>query len=213
MGAPEVMLSRIALLFFAACSLGACASSETRSTVSPADVPASKYKKVAVFIENLPPEEKAGAEQVVASAFKEAGIDAAASADIFAGKNLGEKAKASYVQKNFDAVFYLTVLKKGLVENPIPNAYYDGQTITYNMGILTVTHDAPNMHMVKPDGTVYEVDMALKAKTDVQDTKSAKLVWTSETVASGNARVTTMPALFKQVTNQIVAKMREDHAI
>jgi hypothetical protein len=201
-------------LSFISLLLAGCASSETRSLVSKDDIPASKYKKLAVFIENLDDAERPAAEQIVCSTLQNAGVNAVSGPDVFKGRGkLSEKVKASIVQKEFDAVLYLTVIEKGAVEELVPNAFFDGQMIQYNMGIVTVGHNLTDMYVIHPDGSVYQPMLALKIKVDIQDTKSAKEVWSSETISSGNAKTTTMPALFTQASNQIVAKMREDSAI
>jgi hypothetical protein len=203
------------ILSFVSSLLAGCAASETRSLVNKDDIPASKYKKVAIFIENLDEAERPAAEKIVVAALQNAGVNAASGPDIFKGRGtkLSEKAKASIVQKEFDAIIYLTVVEKGLVEELIPNAFFDGQMVQYNLGIMTVGHDLTDMYIIKSDGSVYQPMLALKTKVDMQDTKSAKPVWTSETISSGHAKTTNMPALFTQASNQIVAKMREDSTI
>ena len=182
--------------------------------MSKGDIPASKYKKLAIFIENLDDAERPAAEQIVEATLQNAGVNAVSGPDVFKGRGkLSEKAKASIVQNEFDAVLYLTVVEKGVVEEPVPNAFFDGQMIQYNLGIVTVGHNLTDMYVIHPDGSVYQPTLALKLKVDIQDTKSAKEVWSSETISSGNAKTTTMPGLFTQASNQIVAKMREDSAI
>jgi len=202
-------------LMFFSFLLAGCAASETRSLVSRDDLPASKYKKIAVFIENLDAAERPVAEKIVVSALQNAGVSAASGAEIFGGRgtSLSEKAKASIVQNEFDAVVYLTVVEKGIVEERIPNAFFDGQMVQYNFGFVTVGHNLTANYIIKPDGSVYQPMLALKTKVDMQDTKSAKEVWTSETISTGSAQITNMPTLFTQASDQIVTKMREDSAI
>lgn len=207
------MLKHFPILLFAFCLLG-CASSETRSVVSKDDIPASKYRKVALFIENLDEADRSAAEKIVVTTLQNAGVSTVSGPDVFKGRTgLSEKAKASIVQKQFDAVIYLTVEQRGVIEELIPNAFFDGQMIQHNLGILTVGHDMTDLHVIKPDGSVYEQKLTLKTKVDLQDTKSAKTVWISETISSGPTKTTSMAALFNQAANQIVAKMREDSAI
>jgi len=209
----RVLPKRFFIIVFALLLAG-CAASETRSLVSTDDIPASKYKKLAVFIENLDDAERPGAEQIVRATLQNAGVNAVSGSDVFKGRGkLSEKAKASIVQKEFDAVLYLTVVEKGMVEELIPNAFFDGQMVQYNLGIMTVGHNLTDLHVIKPDGSVYEQKLTLKTKVDLQDTKSAKAVWASETISSGPTKTTNMAGLFNQATNQIVAKMREDSAI
>jgi hypothetical protein len=192
-----------------------CATSETRSAVSASDVPASKYKKIAVFIENLDEVERPAAEQIVSSTLHEMGIDAVSGPAIFDGRSpgLSEAAKASIVQSNFDAVLYLKVAEKGLSEERVENASSDGQTIVYNFGILHLGHNWTDLYDVRPDGSVYQPIMVLKTNVDLQDTKTAKIVWQSETISSGHARLTNMNVLFGQAAKQIADKMRQDQAI
>jgi hypothetical protein len=201
------------ILLIAVCVSG-CASSETRSIVSKDDIPATKYKKVALFIENLDEPERSAAERTVVSTLQNAGVNAVGGPDVFKGRGaLSEQAKANIVQKQFDAVLYLTVEQRGVIEELIPNAFFDGQVIQYNLGIVTVGHNITDLHVIKPDGSVYEQKLTLKTKVDLQDAKSAKTVWISETISSGPTKTTNMAALFSQAANQIVAKMREDSTI
>jgi hypothetical protein len=212
-GASGHLLKNFAILLAACCLLG-CASSETRSVVSKDDIPVSKYKKVALFIENLDEADRSAAEKTVVSTLQNAGVNAVSGSDVFKGRGeLSEKAKASIVQKQFDAVLYLTVEQRGIIEELIPNAFFDGQMIQYNLGILTVGHDMTDLHVIRSDGSVYEQKLTLKTKVDLQDTKSAKTVWISETISSGSTKTTNMATLFNQAANQIVAKMREDSTI
>ena len=195
--------------------LAGCAASETRSLVSRDDIPASKYKKIAVFIENLDDAERPAAENIVVSTFQNAGVNAESGSAVFNGRsNLSEKAKAAVVQNEFDAVLYLTIVEKGVVEELIPNAFFDGQMVQFNiLGLATVGHSATNLYSIHPDGTVYQSILALKTAAAIQDTQTNKQVWTSETVSTGPTITTNMPALFTQASNQIVAKMRADNAI
>jgi hypothetical protein len=195
--------------------LAGCAASETRSIASPGDIPASKYKKVAVFIENLDESERVGAERMILASLKSAGINALSSGEIFRGREqLDSNAQAATIRKQaFDAVLYVTVLEKGLIEERVNNAYYDGQMIQMSLGFITVGHNVTDFYVVKPDGSVYTPSLILKTKSDLQDTKSAKQVWTAETISSGHPDVTNMTTLFGQTARQIVDKMRADQAI
>ena len=193
-----------------------CASSETRSLVSKEDLPASKYKKLAVFIENLEEPERKGAEQIVLGALQNSGVNAVSGFDAYKrrGAALTEKAKATILQKEFDSVMYVKVVQKGQTEELIPNAYFDGQMVQINiLGIASVGHNVTDLYIIKPDGSVYQSMLILKTNADLQDTQTAKQVWTSETISSGNAKTTNMAALFNQAAQQIVTKMREASAI
>jgi hypothetical protein len=199
--------------------LAACAQSETRSVVSADDLPASKYHNVAIFIENVDESQAATAAQMVISTFRNSGVNARSGSDAFEGRSkLTEVAKAKIIQSEFDAVLYLTVVQEGLTEELVPDAHSDGQVITFykNLGIMGAsftTDIGVENFIVKPDGSVYQPKLALQTKVDLQDTKTAKLVWTSETIASGPAKLTDMNTLFEQASRQIVEKMRADNAI
>ena len=197
-------------------SLVGCASSETRSLVNKDDLPASKYKNVAIFIENLEEAERLGAEQIVLSALQNSGINAVSGQETLKrrGAALTENAKAALIQKQFDAVMYVRVAQKGQIEELIPNAYFDGQMVQINvLGIATVGHNLTDLYIIKPDGSVYQSMVVLKTVADFQDTKTAKQIWTSETISSGNARGTNMAALFTQASRQIVEKLRADNVM
>jgi hypothetical protein len=197
-----------------------CTASETRSLASRDDIPSSKYKHVAVFIENLDESERQSAEQMMLPVLQGAGVNAVSGEDFFKAKGaLSEKQKAAIAQKEFDAVLYLTVLQNGRTEELVPNAYHNGQAVTYyknlipSFSVAFSTDIGADGFDLRPDGTVYELKLALHTKADLQDTKSAKLVWTSETIASGNEKVTNLNSLFEQASHQIVEKMRADNAI
>ena len=81
------------------------------------------------------------------------------------------------------------------------------------LGIASVGHNVTDLYIIKPDGSVYQSMLILKTNADLQDTQTAKQVWTSETISSGNAKTTNMAALFNQAAQQIVTKMREASAI
>ncbi len=198
-----------------------CTASETRSLASTDDIPNSKYKHIAVFVENLEEAERQSAEQMILPALQRAGVSAVSGEDFFKEKGtLSEKQKAAIAQREFDAVLYLTVLQNGQTEELVPDANHNGQSINFYKnvipGVLTAnfaTDIGMDKYDLKPDGTVYERKLSLHTKVDLQDTKTAKLVWTSETIASGNEQITSLNSLFEQASHQIVDKMRADNAI
>lgn len=197
-------------------SLGAgCVASETRSVSNPSDIPAGKYRKVALFIENLDESERALAEQIVISALQSVGIPAISSSNLFRNRGpINPNTQASIIRKEgFDAVLYVTVLEKGAAEERVPNAYYDGNMVNVSMGFVTVGHSLTDLYVVKSDGSVYHPMLAMKTRSELQDVKSAKNVWAAETVATGHARTTNMSALFTQASQQITEKLRADQAI
>jgi hypothetical protein len=216
-------LRRSSLLFVACFLLVGCASavSETRSIISAADLPATKYRSVVVFAENIDESERSAAEQFVVSALQGANISATSGKSLFEGRQLDEREKTKMIQDKFDAVLYVNVAEKGLTEQRVENVTHNGQYIVYRRSVpgLTftaaadVTEDTSKSWILKDDGSVYEPILALKLKSDLQDTRTSKLVWTAETITTGKPVATTMPQLFDQASKQMVAKMREDHAI
>jgi hypothetical protein len=208
------LLGRFRIFGFALLLVG-CTTAETRSVVSKEDIPDTKYNKVVVFIENLEDNERLPAENIVVSTLQAAGLNAISSTNFFndAGK-LSEQQKARLVQKEFDAVLYLKVLEKGVFEELVPELRNSDGALVYSVpGFTFATDIGTGLYDLKPDGSVYKQLYGLKTQVDLQDTKSAKQVWTSETVATGEAHTSNMSMLFTQASNQIVAKLREDHAI
>jgi hypothetical protein len=208
-------------LFFVLLLAGcAGAVSETRSLVSKNDLSASKYHRVAVFIENLGDSERAAAEQIVVSTLQNVGVNAANGPDVLDGRGaLTENEKASIVQREFDAVLYMAVLEKGVVEELVPGASHNNGYVVFHRDIVPgfgasfATDIGTDGYILKPDGSVYKPILALKIKVDLQDTKTAKEVWTSETIASGDAKDSSMNDMFGRATQQITEKMRVDGAI
>jgi hypothetical protein len=189
-------------------------ASETRSAVSTQDLRSGKYRNVAIFIEGVGEPERSAAEQSVISTLQAAGLNPASAVTLFAERgNLTEQAKANIVQKEFDSVLYWTIVQKGVVEELVPNARSDGRFLISNLGMVNFGEDLPAGYTVKPDGSVYRPQLALKTKVDLQDAKTAKQVWTSETVSSGNPKVANMNALLGQASQQIVEKMKSDGVI
>jgi hypothetical protein len=141
-------------IFVVGILLAGCAASETRSIVSKSDLPANRYKKIAVFIEDQNPKSSSNAvnmavgpivipihtpsgsaqtaeiEQKVVSALRSAGVDARNGPALFNGQKLNERDKAGIVQKNFDAVLYVNILVNGMTEELVDNAWHDGSFIT-----------------------------------------------------------------------------------
>lgn len=196
--------------------LAACGSSETRSLVSTQDIPASKYRKVILFIENTTPQEQREAERVFVAALKQRGINSTGSAEFFAtNPKLSDAAKAALVRKHgFDAAMYVAVLEKNVVEERVPNTWHDGQMIHSSIfGLITVSHDIAGSYIPKQDGSVYQPLLALKLKAELQDVNSGKHVWVAETVATGPAAANNMSLLFTQASNQVADKLRTDQAI
>lgn len=208
-----------------------CATSETRTAVSAADVSAGKYRKIAVFLESgadapsetvnvqiwgpiiIPvpapyrPYKKAEIEEAVLSTLISAGAEAVSSEQIFAGRELNAKDKALLVRKSFDAVLYVAVLVNGQREKQIEGASHNGYLITIG-GETRQIDEYDSKYELKSDGTVWDRTPTLHVKSDLQDTKTNKQVWTAETIATGGTLV-----LLKQVSSQIAQKMRDDGII
>lgn len=220
-----------AILSFA--FLTACASSETRSIASKSDLQGVKYRKVAVFVENSDPARPrssprldvsggqialiipapsgsatdAEIEQKIVAAFKDAGVTASIGSAMFKGQKLSNQAKANIIQKNFDAVLYVDVLTNGMREELVRGAAHDGQNISID-GETRPLDIYDQKYNLKPDGTVWHEVPTFQAKCELQDTKSNKIVWSSETIASGGTLV-----LVSRAFTQIVERLRSDGAI
>lgn len=222
-----------ATLIACACAflLAGCATSETRSTFDAADVSPGGYRKIVVLLENAvdvptetvlvqiwgpiavpvpapgQPYKKAEIEEGVLSDLRSAGVDSASGEQLFAGKGLEAKSKAQLIQKNFDAVLYVNVLANGQREQRVEGASHNGYYITID-GETRQIDEYDSKYELKPDGSVWSRIPTLHVKSDLQDTKTNKQVWTSETIATGGT-----VALLKQVSRQIVEKMRADRVI
>ena len=163
---------------------------------------------------------------MIVSSLKSAGVHAVSGPALLTSRGAKtDSAKARIVQSEVDAVLYVSVLEKGTVEELIPSATHDGQTVTfaqsYDAGFIAlsgslsieVTDANAGLFILKDDGTVYQPLLILKLSADLQDTQSAKQVWRSETISSGKPNVTTMHQLFVQASAQTTEKMRADGAI
>lgn len=207
---------RIKLYFLVVCafSLVGCVS-ETRSLVSSQDIPASKYKKVILFVENLDGMERPAAEQILVTTLRDAGVEAVSSSEAFKSeKSLDATAQGALIRRQgFDAALYVTVLEKGVVEEQVEGAWFDlanNEMHIDPVGGITATLRG---YVVKPDGSVYYSNWTMKTKSELQDVQSAKQVWISETVAVGHGQFSNMSLIFAQAAKQIVQKMRGDNAI
>src|ERR1700733_13573982 len=88
-----------------------CTASETRSIVSA--TPSTKYRTMAVFIENSDGADRQVIERYVIAALNQEGVEAKSSSEIFEpSRKLSNQEKASLIQKNFDAVLYVIVVSK-----------------------------------------------------------------------------------------------------
>lgn len=196
--------------------------SETRSLV--ADLPAEKYQSIAVFVENFEEIDRMAAEQAIISSLESLGIRAVSGPTLFEGQHRDDQSKAKLVQKDFDAVLYVSTSEKGITEKKMENLIYNGQDVIYVAGGIPWYPLKKRHFIIKPDGSVYKPVIAAKLTSDLQDTKTNIRVWSSETIVMGDADqygnpggMTGAPVDYSTMllvaTKQIAAKMREDHVI
>jgi hypothetical protein len=227
------VLRRYFIAFFIGFVLTGCADSETRSIVSSSDLSGNKYRRIAVFVENSDPAKPRASpsfaanngalilfipaptgsstdteiEQKITSALDGAGVKASNGPALFSGQKLNNQAKAAILQKGFDAVLYVAVLTNGMREEQVAGASHNGQFVKFaNWEPEPIENYAGFDY--RPDGTVWHSVPTFQAKCDLQDTKSNKVVWSSETIATGGTAV-----LLSRASEQVVAKMRSDGAI
>lgn len=192
MGAPR----RILLLLFFAMLLVGC-TSETRSVVSADDIPATRYRQIALFVENVPGPESATAEQIIGTALRSAGVRAVGKSEIFKDhEDMDAGAQANFIRaQGFDSVLYVTVLESGYVPEGV-------NTVSWNTPVMGFMFSGPR-----------PAEWALKTKSELQDANTAKLVWSAETITSGIAEVSNINLLFTQASQQIINKLGTDHII
>jgi hypothetical protein len=227
------LLGRVFSFILSGLILTGCANSETRSIVSTSDLPGSKYRRVAVFVENSDPAKPraspslhasngslvlfipaptgsstdAEIEQKIVSALGSAGVKANSGPSLFNGQALNDRAKAAILQKGFDAVLYVTVLTNGMKAEQVADASHNGQFVKFGAFQPEPIGNYLSFDY-RPDGTVWHDVPTFQAKCDLQDTKTNKVVWSSETIATGGTAV-----LLSRASDQIVEKMRADGAI
>jgi hypothetical protein len=222
------------LLFAIAVLLAGCAArseiAETRSLVSA--TPSTKYRTVAVFIENSEGEERQVIEQNVIAVLNHAEYEAKSGSEIFAAMGaLNKQEKTNRIQKSFDAVLYVNVVQQGLTEERLEDLYYDGQGILVRTNGVAWFSVSPTSgdYIIKPNGTVFKPVLAVKLRSDLQDTKTNAQVWSAETIVTGELgtgvgdlrignraktwNFSDMAPLFDKASKQIVEKMRTDSAI
>lgn len=220
----QAVIAGISALLLTAC-VSTSETSETRSLVSTADVPSSKYKNIAVFVENLLGEERSVAEQQLVLALRDVGVNAKSGPEFLRQKRIvDEQAKGPALQNNFDGLLFVSVVEKGTFGQVVPNVSHDGTSVTYRSGVeflgirnffgsITLPAEIDQTLTLNDDGTATKENLALKLKIEIQDTKSAKIVWRAETIASGLKATTDLAHLYGVASKQIVTKIREDHAI
>jgi hypothetical protein len=215
------VLRKCLLLFAIGVLLAGCAASseiaETRSIISA--TPSTKYRTVAVFIENSEGEERQLIEQDVIAALSYGEIEAKSGAEAFAAMGeVNKQEKTNRIQKSFDAVLYVNVVQQGLTEERMENLLYDGQNFIFQTsGFRWTSVPASNDYIVKPNGTVFKPTLAIKLRSDLQDTKTNAQVWSAETIVTSdgakNWNASDISPLFDKASKQLVEKMRTDSAI
>jgi hypothetical protein len=221
--------------FLCALLLAGCADSETRSIVSKTDLLPNGYHKILVFVEDSDPTPHSGQtpsinvangqitlfipeggqsgsaaeiEQKLLSSLGSAGVAASGGSTFFKEQKLTEQAKATEVQKVFDAVLYVTILVNGMREQMVAGASQDGQFISIYGETRPIDDYDKMKYTFKEDGTVYQNVPTLQTKSDLQDTKTNKQVWSAETIGTGGTLV-----LASSVSDQIVKSLHENGAI
>lgn len=195
--------------------LAGCVTAETRSIVSPQDLPQSRYRKLAIFVEGLTEAEQFAGEGVLVAGLRNKGINAIASYDLFMGQGeLTPAEKGDLVRKqDCDGVLYVSISHRAVEEQIIENAWFDGGLIRYRLGPLSYGHSFTDGYIIKSDGRVAKSVMVLGTKSELQDTTTAKTVWEAVTSASGDPRTSSVTKLFQEASQQMVDKMRKDRAI
>jgi hypothetical protein len=213
LGADGLLLRTLLVNSLFAALLFGCAS-ETHSNVSQGDIAPNKYKKLALFVENLDAGEKSSAEQIITGALGEEGLNVVSSTQIFGGRSLTPEAQAALIRsQGIDAALYVTVLEKGAAEEQIEGAWYDFNNDEMHIDPISGITATLRGYEVRPDGTVYYRSLGLKTRAELQDVNTAKEVWQSETVVVGHGQVSNMAAMLAQAAKQIAEKMRSDQAI
>jgi hypothetical protein len=196
--------------------IAGCVSANTSSVVSSGDIPQSKYHKIIVFVENIDDSERLGAEQTVASALESKGVISQSSLVAFNYSRIRYSAdeKAILLRKqNFDAILYVTMIQKALILEPVSDVSWDGEMFHGSAGGLNWASSLSASYIVTAEGRVVRPVATVVTRSELQDVMSAKSVWAADTAASVNGKYTSMPSLFARVAKEIVAKIREDHAI
>jgi len=205
-------------------SLASCVTaSDSQTAVSAPDIPSSKYRQVAIFVENLGEAERSSAEQIMASAMQGSGANAVPGSALYSGQNgkLSDAAKVRIIrERGVDALLYIKVQPANEIR--INNARYDGQAVLLINDDGSVFAQSPAGYIIKPDG-VYQRNAMLVTKAELQDVKSAKLVWTADTVTYPQYSLlvigipigggSSAESLFPVAAKEIVSKMRTASAI
>jgi hypothetical protein len=206
--------------------LAGCATVETgtTTTVSSADIPGSKYRNLAVFVENVDDAERLSMERMVVSAVRDGGAQAQSSLEAFGyHRDLDGNQMATIIRdQKFDAALYVTVTQKALLLEPAPDASAmpdgaGGWNVCKSSSSGSFTANfcfaMPAWFTVTSDGQLARLVVTYAAKAELQDVVSAKVVWTANTSASARGGPLNMRSLVNQASAQLVEKLRADHAI
>jgi hypothetical protein len=215
--------TRIFILLFGALLAGCVTATDSQVAVSPNDIPVAKYKRVAVFVENMTGTERAPAEQTIVSTLQSSGVNAVSGNGLLNSRgNLSDSQKIRKLkEQSIDALLYVKVQMSS--QQLVGNARTDGQLVYLTNDDGTEDAVGPAGYILNADGSVHRISNTLVTRSELQDLKSAKLVWTADTVTSPQYQIavmgipigngTTSTSLFTEAAREIVSKMRSAHAI
>jgi hypothetical protein len=213
-------LSLPAVVCLALCS---CATVTTTisSTISSADLPPDKYRKIVVFIENDDADRGAFERSIVAG-LHSAGVVSESSVVLFNNSRTtadpAEQAQTIRGQ-GFDAALYVTIVQKALVQEATVNMWMaqdeaGDAMVCSGSAANYFCYSMPSWYALAQDGNLVKLTLTLVTKSELQDVRSAKLVWTADaSVFADGTDFDTMPGLFDKIARQISEKMKSDHAI
>jgi hypothetical protein len=190
------------------------------SAVSSADIPAPKYRKIVVFVENMDDADRLTMEEIIASAVQSSGVQAQPSLEAFSyHRKLDGAQMASIIQEQkFDATLYVTVTQKALLLEPARDVFpmsdgAGGWMVCKGDASTHFCFSMPSWYTVTSSGQLARLVLTFAAKAELQDVTSAKEVWTADTSASARDGPANMGSLVSQASAQLVQKMRADHVI
>lgn len=210
-------LPLLLVLMLAGCVSGG--QEKITSIVSTSNIAHNRYHNIVVFIENTGHMR----EDTLADALKQVGVNAEPEIVLFddSPKNYSNIKKGKIIRNHhFDASLYVTVLRDGLIEQPAPNIWYDGKLFhgrkTFLGGHGFVQWQASGSllpYIVNSEGKVVRPIQILTTNSELQDTSSAKIVWSAHTSISVPNKSEQIQPLFEDVARSIVQKLRSDHVI
>ncbi len=214
------MVARILSSCFLSLLLAGCAEmqSATNSAVSAGDIPQSKFRKVAVFVEN-DDAEQLQVEQTIAA---ELGSGAASGLALmnYSRSRLSPEDKARLiVSSGYDATLYVTVMQKAVVQEPVtdvsPGWGPNGEPmLCKRSSIITSCFGAPSWYSIQADGSILRTSVTLITKSELVDVRSGKTVWAADTtVKADGGNLGAAIILFRQAAREINSKLRADRVI